>query len=61
MSARHRVRWLSIEAGQSRKRIGRVWIPHDLHVWGGRRGVHLWLFDRPHVRFDSLNRDWRPE
>lgn len=46
---------LYIEAGSLRhKRFG-VWLPDGLHIWLGRRGVHLFWSASPHaarIEFD---------
>lgn len=48
---------LNIEFGGVRHRVGPFWIRDGLHIWIGRRGVHLfWRSDPPlrHVEWDLL-------
>lgn len=45
---------LSVQIGGQRHRVGRLWLPDGLHIWVGNRGVHLWLFGRPHIMWDHL-------
>lgn len=47
-----------VEAGGYRVKRGPVWIPDGLHIWVGRRGVHLfWSRESSrlgHVIFDRI-------
>lgn len=45
---------LYVEGGCALHRLGRLWVPSDLHVWVGSRGVHLFAFkgDGRRVVFD---------
>lgn len=39
--------------GGSYRRIGQPWVREGIHIWIGRRGIHLWR-SWPFVEFDRV-------